>query len=104
MIPIINILSEEGLFISIIAVLLNIIIAYGYPILHSILPNNIKKIFSSYQNVILVHRQNLLASSLFAVILIISTIVLAPIIEKLLQTNQQTQPSILNLANLIKSN
>jgi hypothetical protein len=95
MIPVVNVLSQDGLFIAVIAVILNIFIAYSYPNIHSILPNNIKNLFNSYQNVILNNRQNLVASSIFVVIIVISTLVLAPIVD-----SQQKQPSILNLANL----
>jgi hypothetical protein len=95
MIPVIDILSQDGLFIVVIAVILNIFITYSYPKIHSILPYNIKNLFNSYQNVILNHRQNLIASSIFVVIIVISTLVLAPIVD-----SQQKQPSILNLANL----
>jgi len=100
MIPVIDVLSQEGLFICVIAVLLNIIVAYGYPIVHSYLPDNVKNIFNSYQTIILSHRSNLIASSLFTIVMVICTIVLAPILEKFLQMNQQTQPSIFNLAKL----
>jgi len=102
MIPVVNFLSKEGLFIYVIAILINILIAYVYPMLHSYLPNRVKSVFNSYNNVIVAHRQNIIASSLFAIIIVHATMALAPVAEVFLQMNKQTQPSILNLANLSK--
>jgi len=102
MIPVVNFLSKEGLFICVIAILVNIVIAYTYPLIHSRLPNNIKSVFDSYNNVIVGNRQNIVASSIFVIILVTATMSLAPVVEVFLQSNQQTQPSILNLAGLTK--
>ena len=92
---------EESLIIFLIVVLLNIIISYVYPIIHSCLPENIKNMFSSYQKVILSNRKNLLASSVNIIILVVLTIVLIPYIKKLLKINEKPEPSIFNLYNLI---
>lgn len=103
MIPVINFLSKDGLFIFVIAILINILIAYAYPIIHSRLPSSVKSVLDSYNNVIVVHRQNIVASCIFAIVLVYATMSLAPVAEVFLQMNQQTQPSILNLAGLTKA-
>jgi hypothetical protein len=90
---------EETLFIVVIVVTLNILISYIYPILNSY-SHNFKNMFSSYQRLILVNRQNLVASSINVIILAVLTIVLTPHVEKLLKMNKQTPPSIFDLNNL----
>jgi len=67
------------LFVS--AVLINILISHIFPISYSYFPSSLKGILNSYHKVILSHRENLLNSSIFAIILVYCTVILTPVVD-----------------------
>ena len=71
--------SISTYFVS--AVLINILISYVFPISYSYFPSSLQGMLKSYHKVILSHRENLLNSSIFAIILVYCTLILTPVVD-----------------------
>lgn len=86
----------------IVAIVAHILISYSFPYIYdNLFTSEMRKMFSDYRNVILSNRNNLGWSSLYIVIIIVVTTLGTPLLKNILDENKR-EPSVLNLANLLK--
>ena len=86
----------------IVALVAHVLVSYSFPYMYdNLFTSEMRKMFSDYRNVILSNRNNLGWSSLYIVIIMLVTILATPLLKNMLDKNQ-IEPSVLNLANLLK--
>jgi hypothetical protein len=86
----------------IVALVAHVLVSYSFPYMYdNLFTSEMRKMFSDYRNVILSNRNNLGWSSLYIVIIMLVTILATPLLKNMLDKNQR-EPSVLNLANLLK--
>lgn len=86
----------------IVALIAHVLVSYSFPYMYdNLFTSEMRKMFSDYRNVILSNRNNLGWSSLYIVIIIVVTTLGTPLLKNILDENKR-EPSVLNLANLLK--
>ena len=90
-----NFLSNDGFYLSLTVVILNIVVSYLIPLFHKNYPS---KITQGINTITIVNRSRLFVSSLFLIIIVLVTVVVSPILQKTI--SEQLNSSVLNLAKL----
>lgn len=88
-------LSNDGFYLSLTVVILNITLAYLIPIFHKNFPS---KVTQEINTITVVNRGRLFVSSLFLIIIVLVTVVVSPLLQKTI--SEYTNTSVLNLSKL----
>ena len=90
-----NYLSNDGFYLSLTVVFLNIVLAYLIPMFHMNYPS---KVTQGINSITVVNRNHLFVSSLFLIIIVLVTVVVSPLLQKTITEYANT--SVLNLSKL----
>lgn len=97
---IVKYMLNEGLYICLTVVLVNVIIALSVPIISSYYPQPVKNLTHNINNVVAVNRMYLFSSSLLLIGVVFATIFAYPVLKHSLSS--YSKQSVLNLTNLSK--